>query len=113
MRAFLLALVIGVTSLGGLALTPSHADAHEWQSGDDTIAVRWHGGHYHHGWYGGSHYYTPYYGGGYYYPSYYYNPGYNYYYSPGYSNYYSPGYSNYYVPAYRYYRPGLNFYLGL
>ncbi len=116
MRAFLLALVIGVTSLGGLALAPSHADAHEWQSNDDTIAVRWRGwSHYRN--FGGSYYYTPYYWGGYSYPSYYstpsyyYSPGYDYY-SPGYNYYYSPGYYNY--PTYRYYsRPGFRFYLGL
>jgi hypothetical protein len=105
MRAYLLALILGLTCLGGLALTPSSAAAHEWQSRGDTYAAHWRGG---------SHYYNPYYGGGnYYQPNYggYYTPSYGGY-SPGYySNPYS-GYQNYYAPVSPYYSPGVRLYIG-
>jgi hypothetical protein len=123
MRAVLLAAVVGIMSLGALALAlaPSQVNAREWQSNDDTVAVRWHGGGRYGGWHGGTHYYAPHYWRGvsdYYYPPY----GYGNYYAPtyGYSNYYSPSYrySSYgYYPSYGYssygyYRPGFSFYFG-
>jgi hypothetical protein len=98
MKAFLLVGVVGVMSLGALALAPSQVNARDWQNNDDTVAVRWHGGGRHgdwhdgdHDWHGGDHYWH----GGHFYPSY------------GYSSYYYPsyGYSNY-----GYYRPGFSFY---
>jgi hypothetical protein len=114
MRAYLLALILGIMSLSGLALAPSYAEAHEWRSGGDAYGAHWRGGsHYggwqggYNGWRGGSHYYQPYYSGNqpsYGYPSYYNQEYYNDYYQ-GY-NCFSPGY-----PSYRYYRPGVQFYL--
>ena len=113
MRALILALVIGVMSLGSLTVTPASASAQEWRGDGDTVAVRWRGwSHYRH-W--GSRYYYPsygYWGGAYYSPSYYYAPSYytpSYYYGPGYSSYY---YSPYVVPTYRYYRPGVSVFVG-
>ena len=124
MRAFILALVVGITSLGSLAVAPPTVKAREWQAGGDTVAVSWRGGsHWRGGWGGGAYwrggsrfnypYYGSYYAPSYYYSPYdnYYSPGYNNYFSPGYNNYYSPGY-NYVVPGYRYYRPRLQVYWG-
>ena len=107
MRALFLAVVLGIATLGVMAVNPSRAQA---QGGpgyySNTYPVRyWRGGSR---WRGGSHYYYPRYYGGYYrgyYPGYYggYYPGYyRPYYYPGYSNYYSPGYPSYY-PGYMYY----------
>jgi hypothetical protein len=105
MRAFILALVLAVTSLGAVAVTPSAVQAAEWRGyGNDTYAVAWRGGPFRH-W--GSHW-RGYYGPGYgysYYPGYYY-PGYNYY--PGYyypRYYYSPPVVPYYGTSY--YSPGV------
>lgn len=110
MKALLLAGVVGIISL--MAPAPSQVNAAERQSNNDTVAVRWHGGHYH-AWRGARYYGNNYWRGSYYYPSY----GYGSYYYPsyGYSNYYYPsyGYSSYYYPSYGYYRPGFGLYLGL
>ena len=118
MRAFVLALVMGVMSLGSLALTPTNADAREWRTSADTIAVaRWRGGSYYR-WRGGTRYYYPsyrYWGDSYYVPSYGYSPYVypSYDFTPGYNYYYSPAYPDVVVPSYRYYyRPGVRVYVG-
>jgi hypothetical protein len=119
MRALILALVMGLMSLGSLALTPTNADAREWRTSADTVAVaRWRGGSFYR-WRGGSRYYYPGFrnwGGGYYAPSYGYSsyvyPSYDYY-DPGFSYYYSPAYPSVVVPSYRYYyRPGVRGFVG-
>jgi hypothetical protein len=57
MRALVLTVVLGLMSLGSLALTPSHVEAREWRGYGDhrgTYGVRWRGGtHWRGGWYGG------------------------------------------------------------
>lgn len=113
MRAYILALILGIATLGWVGFTPSQAEAREWH-GHDTDAARWggwrggwHGGyrgwggwHGYRGW--GSHYYYPSYGYGYYgWPAY----GYS-----SYGSYYYPGYSSYYYSPY--YSPGVTFYWG-
>ncbi len=114
MRAFILTLVVGLMSLGSMAVTPTRTDAHELRASSDTVSVRWRGWSHYQNWRGGSRYYYPNYynwGGTGYYPRTYYNP--SYYYNPGYNYYYSPAYPNYNAPSYRYfYRPGVNVYWG-
>jgi hypothetical protein len=91
MRAFILSVLLGLATLGGIATT---AEARPWHGGN---------GYYGRGYYSPYNgYYGGYYGNRYYYPGYssyyYYSPGYNsYYYDPddG-SYYYYPGYSSYY-----------------
>jgi hypothetical protein len=119
MRALVLSLVLGVATLGFMALTPSQAPAQEWHGNHDTYAVRWGGwrggwGGWRGGWGGlrGGTYWRGGWGGwGGYYPSYGYGyyPYYGSYYYPGYSSYYSyPGYSSYYYSPY-YYSPGVSY----
>jgi len=102
MRALFLTIVLGIASLGWIALTPSHAEARYgrggWYRGYPAYYGGWRGGSHWRGWYGGSPYYYPAYRYRWY-PRYY---GYSYplygsyYYSPGFVPYYSPGDSYYY-----------------
>ncbi len=108
MKKLFLTLVLGLASLGGLALTPSHADAAWWHRG-------WRS-YYPGAYYGGS-YYSPYYGAyaapSYVVPSYSYTYPYGTYYSPGVTTYYStPYYSTPSVVPYSTYSPTTTFYWG-
>jgi hypothetical protein len=108
MRALILALTLGLMSLGTLALTPSRTQAQELRPmvTQDTAAVRW----YRDGWgrwharpfYRGPAYWSGYPVYGYYSPSYYsYYPGFSPYVTwPGYSAYYPPPTTPYYGTYY-------------
>src|SRR5438105_7635300 len=103
MRALFLSLVLGIASLGWIAVTPTQAEARHWRGyyGGYPAYYGWRGGY--RGWYGGSHY-RYWRGGSYYYPAYRYSWYPRYYYGSSY-----PAYSTYYFssPAdYDYYYPG-------
>ena len=111
MRSFVLTIVLGVSALGAIALTPGEADAQfRWRRGyyPGYAYPRYGYGYPNYGAYYGGGYAVPSYYGGYSYPSYgsYYggNPGYV---SPGYGSYTytSPGYTYLSSPSV-FYTPG-------
>jgi hypothetical protein len=105
MRSLFLSLVLGVTSLGVIGITPSSADAAWWRRGYAYYPAYTYPGY-------SSYYASPYaysspYTYGYSYAPYGYSYNYNYSYYPGYSRYYyAPTYSTPYYPTYYYSSPG-------
>src|SRR5579859_3286715 len=107
MRSFLCSLVLGLATLGTVAVTPGDASARPWRGGGYGYSSYYYPGY-------SSYYYTPGYSSYYYtpsYSSYYYDSDDYYYPSDSSSYYYSPGYSSYYyTPSTSYYTPGYRSY---
>ena len=109
MRAFLLSAVLGIATVGWMAVAPAQAraDSNPGLHQADNVLVQWTGRRWNRpGWWGNTNYYYPGYATYYYpYSNYTYYPGYSsYYYTPATTAYYSG--NAYYYPT----TPGNSFF---